>query len=120
MHGLCTLAYLNANANAAAEQNARDPGQNNARRAHAEMSEALSRVIFEAAAAVATETPRNFPPEFSITRHGDNHWVLPLTGTARNVCDAVMPAGTPRYGLHYILHADELGNAIVESLRAAD
>jgi len=107
--------------------NAADPGNIRAARAQADLDEAmrnLGRALAEAVAVdeeagPTTQRRLNFPPDWSITRHADAYWALPLTITARTVAASIIPAGTPRYGLHYILEG-EVGAAIAESLIAAN
>lgn len=139
MHGLQTIVFLSrSNSEAAAHLNASDPGRNEQRRAEADLAEALARIandVFsagpcdgcpdmeecDAEGASVTEAPqtvRRFPPDFSVIRHGDAAWALPLTANGRTVAGKVIPTGTPRYGLHYILTGTE-GLAIAASLEAA-
>ena len=135
MHGLSTLTFLNDRYHEQHMSNARDPGNVRAARAQVNLDEAtrnlalaLDRAIAadDAAAGIlggvaeASQQRRlNFPPDWSITRHADAYWALPLTVTARTVAASIIPAGTPRYGLHYILEG-EVGAAIAESLIAAN
>lgn len=129
MHGLNTLSYLNANAEAAAHNRAADPGNTRARSAEARLMEALAHVadvleyIAEEADTPQAENIRRArapAPEWSVVRHGDEYWVLPLTGQARSLAQAIIPPGVRRYGMHYILPADDLVNqAIIESIQEA-
>lgn len=127
MHGLNTLSYLNANADAAAHARAADPGRVGARSAESRLMEALAHVadVLEAIAEEADSPQveavrRARAPEWSVARHGDEFWVLPLTGQARTLAQAIIPPGTRRYGMHYILPADDLVNqAIIESIQEA-
>jgi len=135
MHGLPTLTFLNARYHEQHMSNAADPGNVRAARAQANLDEALNNLarslddaiaadeaVTEVVAGVAEASQQrrlNFPPDWSITRHADAYWALPLTITARTVAASIIPAGTPRYGLHYILEG-EVGAAIAESLIAAN
>jgi hypothetical protein len=127
MHGLSTLTFLNDRYHEQHTSNAADPGrvrdaraQNDLDRALENLSRSIDEVIAADQGAVPEQQRRlNFPPDWSITRHADAYWALPLTVTARTVAASIIPAGTPRYGLHYILEG-EVGAAIAESLIAAN
>jgi hypothetical protein len=135
MHGLNTLSFLNDRHHERMTSNARDPGGRRARAAEAEIEDYADRAFaagFAAAVVAGTLPPDfgdrdvdarqrslNFPPNWSITRHGDEYWVLPLTVVARSAADAVIPEGTRRYGMHYILEG-EIGEAIAASLSATN
>lgn len=125
MHGLRTLSYLNAAASQRARDNAADPGHSRQRAAEERLTEALNHVA-DVLADVAAEIDaaelesvvrRARPPEWSVARHGDEYWVLPLTGQARALAEAIIPPRTRRYGMHYILPADDLvSQAVIESI----
>lgn len=130
MHGLKTLSYLNGNREAAEHAHAADPGRNAARAAEERLVEALAHVAnsLEEYAMLADAEPgpqveairRARAPEWSVTRHGDEYWALPLTAQARTVAQAIIPPGTRRYGMHYILAADDpVNQAIIESIQEA-
>lgn len=121
MHGLQTLVYLNQNNQAKHDQNARDPGNALGRRSHEALQEAVSRIdaaFRETVTGKQVQKTVPFPPDFSIIRHTDEYWVLPLTVKGRTIAGKMIPENTRRYGLHYILEGD-LGKAIVDSIQAA-
>ena len=134
MHGLQEIIFLNRNnRQVAARQNASDPGHNNARRAEKDLSEALNFLDAvlssldecetcpekaECESAAAENKATRFPRDFSVIRHADEAWVLPLTSQGQTVAAKVIPAGTRRYGLHYILTGEE-GLAIANSIASA-
>jgi hypothetical protein len=130
MHSLRTMAFLHDNLASQARMNATDPGRIAARAAEERLVEALAYVAnsLEEYAVLADAEPgpqveavrRARAPEWSVTRHGDEFWALPLTAQARTVAQAIIPPGTRRYGMHYILAADDLVNqAIIESIQEA-
>lgn len=141
MHSLRTMAFLHDNLASQARMNAADPGRTEATAAEARLMDALAHVadaearLMDARAHVAdaledlaaeADIPqveavrRARAPEWSVTRHGDEYWALPLTGQARTLAQAIIPPGTRRYGMHYILAADDLVNqAIIESIQEA-
>lgn len=127
MHSLRTMAFLHDNLASQARMNAADPGRTEATAAEARLMDALAHVA-DALEDLATEADspqveavrRARAPEWSVTRHGDEFWALPLTGQARTLAQAIIPPGTRRYGMHYILAADDLVNqAIIESIQEA-
>lgn len=123
MHGLQTIVFLNRNnQEGAALANARDPGHNEQRRAEADLQEALSfleAVMQDLGTEEARQVSAPFPPDFSVIRHADEAWVLPLTSQGQTIAAKVIPAGTRRYGLHYILTGEE-GLAIADSIKSAN
>lgn len=130
MHSLRTMAFLHDNLAGQARMNATDPGRIAARAAEERLVEALAYVAnsLEEYAVLADAEPgpqveavrRARAPEWSVTRHGDEYWALPLTAQARTVAQAIIPPGTRRYGMHYILPVDDLVNqAIIESIQEA-
>lgn len=131
MHGLLEIQFLNLNnREAAATNNARDPGHSQQRRAEADLEEALGHVASALFGRDACETcpekaechapvDTRFPRDFSVIRHADEAWVLPLTSNGQTIAARVFPAGTRRYGLHYILTGEE-GLAIADSIQAAN
>ena len=127
MHSLRTMAFLHDNLAAQARMNAADPGRTEATAAQARLMYALAHVadVLEAFAEEADSPQveavrRARAPEWSVARYGDEFWVLPLTGQARTLAQAIIPPGTRRYGMHYILPADDLVNqAIIESIQEA-
>lgn len=149
MHGLLEIVFLNnANREARAHLNASDPGRKEQRRAEADLAEAIARIsgaLFGQAdeqpenecdgcpaidlglcdgkgsenAAPVTGKANRFPPDFSVIRHADEVWVLPLTSTGQTIAAKIIPEGTRRYGMHYILTGDE-GFAIAASIEAAN
>jgi len=125
MHGLQTIVFLNQNNRARAHLNATDPGHREQRRAEADLAEALKfldAVIGPApdgGGQLGDQQRLNFPPDFSVTRHADEAWVLPLTSNGQTLAAKIIPPGTRRYGLHYILTGEE-GLAIADSIRAAN
>ena len=127
MHSLRTMAFLHDNLASQARMNAADPGHTEATAAEARLMDALAHVA-DALEDLATEADspqveavrRARAPEWSVTRHGDEFWALPLTGQARTLAQAIIPPGTRRYGMHYVLAADDLVNqAIIESIQEA-
>lgn len=127
MHGLKTMAFLHDNQAAAAHQRAADPGNTQARAAEERLMEALNHVadvieeIAQEADSPQVESIRRArQPEWSVGRHGDEWWALPVTAQARTTALAIIPTGTRRYGMHYILDAnDPVHQAIVESILEA-
>lgn len=127
MHSLRTMAFLHDNLASQARMNAADPGRTEATAAEARLMDALAHAAdaLEDLAAAADSPQveavrRARAPEWSVTRHGDEYWALPLTGQARTLAQAIIPPGTRRYGMHYILAADDLVNqAIIESIQEA-
>ena len=123
MHGLQTIVFLNRNnREVAAHQNASDPGRNQQRRAEADLQEALSfldTVMQDLGTEEARQVSVPFPPDFSVIRHTDEVWVLPLTSNGQTIAAKIIPPGTRRYGLHYILTGEE-GLAIAASIEAAN
>jgi len=126
MHGLQTMAYLNGNFQAQQHRRAADPGNNEQRSAADRLASALAYVadILDEAAIEADQAcagiRRARAPEWSVQRHGDEWWVLPLSVTARTNAQAIIPAGSRRYGMHYILSADDLlTGPILESIAEA-
>lgn len=127
MHSLRTMAFLHDNLAAEERARAADSGNAQARAAEERLVEALAHVadVLEAFAEEADSPQveavrRARAPEWSVARYGDEFWVLPLTGQARTLAPAIIPPGTRRYGMHYILPADDRVNqAIIESIQEA-
>lgn len=127
MHSLRTMAFLHDNLASQARMNAADPGHTATLAAERRLTEALASLAY-ALEDLATEADspqveavrRARAPEWSVARHGDEYWVLPLTGQARTLAQAIIPPGTRRYGMHYILPADDPVNpAIIQSILEA-
>jgi hypothetical protein len=114
---------LNNNAVGAAEQRARDPGNRQQRDAENRLAEALAYVA-EALDEVTQHTEerasiqRARQRDWSVIQHSNDFWVLPITAAARGLAAAIIPLGTPRYGMHYILPADDpVSQAVIESIQ---
>lgn len=131
MHGLLEIQFLNRNnREAAATNNARDPGHSQQRRAEADLAAAVANLfaitggddaVCEACPEKAechTPVGTRFPRDFSVIRHSDEAWVLPLTSNGQTIAAKIIPDGTRRYGLHYILTGEE-GLAIADSIASA-
>lgn len=127
MHGLQTMAYLNGTFAADQHRRAADPGNSSIRAAEERLNEALahlSSALAELANAEENEElasiRRARAPEWSVQRHGAEWWVLPLSAAARTNAQAIIPPGARRYGMHYILAADDLlTGPILESIAEA-
>lgn len=117
MHGLSTIVFLNANnLEAAAIMNATDPGHSNARRAEAELAEAVSRLAEDA---TGHPTGTEFGNDFIFAVHDTEGWLLPINRKGRDIAARVFPDRFRRYGLHYILDlTSERDDAILQSIRA--
>lgn len=106
MHGLQTLAWLHEQQAATAEFNLRakanDPGRKH----------------YRGDGAPAEQSPKA-APAWHVATVGDVFWVLPLTLEALRIAEALFPAETTRYGLHYICDTHETRN-IAASLHVAN
>lgn len=130
MHGLQTIVFLNANNREAVSQtNARDPGHSETRRAEAELAAAVQRVteLLDAATTEKEAEPSTafpapvlaFGSDFSFQAHGDEGWLLPISGRGREIASRMFPDGFRRYGLHYILDLEaDRDDAILQSIFA--
>lgn len=122
MHGLRTIIFLNRNnREAAARLNASDPGHRETRRAEDDLAEAVARALVpEAGADQGTTSPTTeFGHDFFFQVHGTEGWLLPISNRGRDICNRMFPAGSRRYGLHYILDlASDRDDAILQSIRA--
>lgn len=127
MHGIEGIIAINANPDALARLNAADPGRKQARTAEDDLNQALDNLVAALAPVIScqaeptahtggiAQSTTPFPPLFSIVWHDEEAWVLPLNVRGLQAAEKAIPAGTRRYGLHYILEG-EAGLAIAHSL----
>lgn len=126
MHGIEGIIAINATPATLDRLNAADPGRKQARTAEDDLNQALDNLVAALAPVIGGQaesmdlvahaqptTP--FPPLFSIVWHDEEAWVLPLNVRGLQAAEKAIPAGTRRYGLHYILEG-EAGLAIAHSL----